>query len=262
MLKTERQQSILAMCDRYGTITVKFIQEVLAVSDMTIRRDLEELAQKKQLLRVHGGAQKMTSEEQLISSIEGTKAANELSHNEKKKLHTKEKEYIAKHAAAYITKEDDTIFLGSGTTIELMTQYIEHDSLRIVTNSLPVFNLLSETKRFELYLIGGLYREKTGAFVGSIANEAVQKIGIKKAFVGVNGLKGTEVSNFSIEEGTLQKIVLDNAAEKCLVSDANKFDHSDFYNFYDLRKIDALFTDSTLSAELKSYYQQYTKIIQ
>lgn len=258
MLKTERQQSILAMCDRYGTITVKFIQEVLDVSDMTIRRDLEELSQKKQLLRVHGGAQKISEATSSVSSIE----INELSHNEKKRIHTKEKEYIAKNAAAYITQEDDTIFLGSGTTIELMTQYIEPASLRIVTNSLPVFNLLSETQRFELYLIGGLYREKTGAFVGSIANEAVQKIGIKKAFVGANGLKGTEVSNFSIEEGTLQKIVLDNAGEKCLVSDANKFDHSDFYTFYDLRKIDTLFTDSTLSDELKSYYQQYTKIIQ
>lgn len=258
MLKTERQQSILAMCDRYGTITVKFIQEVLDVSDMTIRRDLEELAQSQKLLRVHGGAQKINETKEIVSSIE----ANELSHKEKKKLHTKEKEYIAKNAAAYINQEDDTIFLGSGTTIELMTQYIDSPSLRIVTNSLPVFNLLSETKSFELYLIGGLYREKTGAFVGSIANEAVQKIGIKKAFVGVNGLKGPEVSNFSIEEGTLQKIVLDNAAEKCLVSDANKFNHSDFYNFYDLRKIDALFTDSTLSPELKSYYQQYTRIIQ
>ncbi|MEQ7196533.1 DeoR/GlpR family DNA-binding transcription regulator [Enterococcus avium] len=257
MLKTERQRSILAMCDRYGTITVKFIQEVLNVSDMTIRRDLEELAQKKKLLRVHGGAQKIDYLE-MSTSIE----ANELSHTEKKKLHTKEKEYIAKNAAAHINQEDDTIFLGSGTTIELMTRYIKPSSLRIVTNSLPVFNLLSEIKRFELYLIGGLYREKTGAFVGSIANEAVQKIGIKKAFVGVNGLKGSEVLNFSIEEGTLQKIVLDNAAEKCLVSDANKFDHSDFYNFYDLRKIDKLFTDSTLSAELKSYYQQFTKIIQ
>ena len=258
MLKTERQQSFLAMCDRYGTVTVKFIQETLGDSDMTIRRDLEELAQRKQLLRVHGGAQKMNNQENATTHIE----TNELSHKEKKKLHTKEKEYIAKNAAAYITKEDDTIFLGSGTTIELMTQYINATSLRIVTNSLPVFNLLSDTKSFELYLIGGLYREKTGAFVGSIANEAVQKIGIKKAFVGVNGLKGTEVSNFSIEEGTLQKIVLDNAAEKCLVSDANKFDHSDFYTFYDLRKIDALFTDATLSAELNSYYQQYTKIIQ
>lgn len=257
MLKTERQQSILAMCDRYGAITVKFIQEVLNVSDMTIRRDLEELSKKKKLQRVHGGAQKIDYPER-SPSIEG----NELSHTEKKKLHTKEKTHIARNAAAYITEADDTIFLGSGTTIELMTQYIKQSSLRIVTNSLPVFNLLSETKKFELYLIGGLYREKTGAFIGSIANEAVQKIGIKKAFVGVNGLKGSEVSNFSIEEGTLQKIVLDNAAEKCLVSDANKFDHSDFYNFYDLRKIDALFTDATLSAELKSYYQQYTKIIQ
>lgn len=98
MLKTERQQSILAMCDRYGTITVKFIQEVLDVSDMTIRRDLEELAQSQKLLRVHGGAQKINETKEIVSSIE----ANELSHKEKKKLHTKEKEYIAKNAAAYI----------------------------------------------------------------------------------------------------------------------------------------------------------------
>jgi DeoR family transcriptional regulator, lactose phosphotransferase system repressor len=84
----------------------------------------------------------------------------------------------------------------------------------------------------------------------------------KRRLSGSMVLRGTEVSNFSIEEGTLQKIVLDNAAVKCLVSDANKFDRSDFYNFYDLRKIDALFTDATLSAELKSYYQQYTEIIQ
>ena len=100
MLKTERQQSILAMCERYGTITVKFIQEVLDVSDMTIRRDLEELAQSQKLLRVHGGAQRINETEEIGSSIE----ANELSHKEKKKLHTKEKEYIAKNAAAYITK--------------------------------------------------------------------------------------------------------------------------------------------------------------
>ncbi len=142
-----------------------------------------------------------------------------------------------------------------------MTRYIKPSSLRIVTNSLPVFNLLSEIKRFELYLIGGLYREKTGAFVGSIANEAVQKIGIKKAFCRSEWIEGFEVSNFSIE-GTLQKIVLDNAAKNVWFQMQTNSTIAIFYNFYDLRKIDKLFTDSTLSAELKSYYQQFTKIIQ
>lgn len=87
MLKTERQQSILAMCNRFGTITVKFIQEALGVSEVTIRRDLEELAQSKKLLRVHGGAQKINNQELSVPSIE----RNELSHNKKKKLHIKEK---------------------------------------------------------------------------------------------------------------------------------------------------------------------------
>jgi len=257
MLKAERHRSILMLCDRYESITVKFIQSELDVSDMTVRRDLEELSLENKLIRFRGGARKLDLPKEAAFDD-----ALELSHSEKKKLYTAEKEHIAKKAASHITERDDTIFLGPGTTIELMTQFIEPSSLRIVTNSLPVFTLLNKTKRFELYLIGGLYREKTGAFVGSIANASVQKIGIKKAFVGANGLKGSEVSNFSIEEGTLQKIVLDNAAEKCLVSNANKFDHSDFYTFYDLRKIDKLFTDTTLSDELKSYYQRYTEIIQ
>lgn len=100
MLKTERQQSILAMCERYGTITVKFIQEVLDVSDMTIRRDLEELAQSQKLLRVHGGAQRINETEEIGSSIE----ANELSHKEKRSCTLKKKNTLQKMQRLISTK--------------------------------------------------------------------------------------------------------------------------------------------------------------
>lgn len=106
MLKTERQRSILAMCDRYGTITVKFIQEVLNVSDMTIRRDLEELAQKKKLLRVHGGAQKIDYLE-MSTSIE----ANELSHTEKKSCIQKRRNTSLKMRRLISIKKTTRFFL-------------------------------------------------------------------------------------------------------------------------------------------------------
>lgn len=252
MLKTKRQQAIMTLCELHGVVTVKFIQEQLHVSDMTIRRDLDELASQNRLIRVHGGAKSL--------SFESEKPI-ELSHGEKKQLHSREKEFIAKNAAAAI-QEGDTIFLGTGTTIELMTKYLPQKRLRIITNSLPVFNLLTTNEQHDLYLIGGAYRKITGAFVGSIAIETIQKLSIQKAFVGVNGIMEEFVSTFSIEEGMFQQLVLDKAQQKFLVADANKFNQNAFYNFYNLNKIDGLYTDDTINEAVKNYYKQYTNIMQ
>ncbi len=251
MLKTKRQQAIVALCELHGVVTVKFIQEQLNVSDMTIRRDLDELASQNLLIRVHGGAKSLNFENE---------KPTELSHGEKRQLHSREKEFIAKKAAEAI-HENDTVFLGPGTTIELMTKYLPKKKLRIITNSLPVFNLLTTNDHYDLYLIGGAYRKITGAFVGSIANETIQKLSIQKAFVGVNGIMEEFVSTFSIEEGKFQQLVLDKAQQKFLVADAYKFNQSDFYNFYNLNEIDALYTDDTISEVVKNHYEQYTNII-
>ncbi|OJG94025.1 transcriptional regulator, DeoR family [Enterococcus thailandicus] len=259
MLKSERQRSILELCEQFGVITVKMIQKNLPVSDMTIRRDLDELAQQGKIERVHGGAQSKGYAESAITIREQPLTGVELSHTEKKAISIEEKKYIAKNAAKKISA-GDTIFLGSGTTIELMTHFIQEGPLRIVTNSLPVFNLLEKKEDLELYLVGGSFRKKTGAFVGSMANETIQKLSIEKAFVGVNGILDEHVFTFSIEEGKFQQLVLEKAHKKYLVGDAHKFGHSDFYNFYSLTEINGFFTDYTISEEMKTQYEQYTQI--
>lgn len=257
MLKTERQRAIVELCQIHGTVTVKFIQNELGVSDMTVRRDLEELAKQGKLIRVHGGAQSIaisndSPEKQQLNQTE-------LSHSEKKQLRIKEKHYIAEKAVTMI-EPGDTIFLGPGTTIELMTDFLKEMNLRIVTNSLPVFNLLEVHDNLDLYLVGGHYRKRTGAFVGSIADEMIQKLFIEKAFVGTNGIVDNAVYTFNIEEGKIQQLVLDKARKRYLVADAQKFGHSDFYNFYDLNQVDALFTDQRLTEAEKQHYEQYTTI--
>lgn len=259
MLKNDRHRVILELCDTNGTVMVKDIQKRLGISDMTVRRDLDELENQNKLKRIHGGAQSIRyNENGTHIYVSGT--LKELSHEEKKLLNIEEKEYIAKKAAAIIDNPDDTIFLGPGTTIELMTQYIQIDSLRIITNSLPVFNLLKH-KNYDLYLIGGSYREKTGAFVGSIADETIEKIGISKAFVGVNGIQDDWVSTFNVEEGKFQQNALDKAHERYLVADSKKFNHRDFYNFYNLKNINSIFTDKNLTNKTKQEYEKHVKII-
>ena len=75
MLKRERLLTIKKLVQEHGIITVKELIYQLGVSDMTIRRDLDELAESGKLVRVHGGAQSIDSSEN-----------NELSHIEKKRF--------------------------------------------------------------------------------------------------------------------------------------------------------------------------------
>ena len=70
-----------------------------------------------------------------------------------------------------LIEEGSTIFLGTGTTVEQMASMLPAFRLRIVTNSLSVFNLLEAREDCDLCLVGGMYRRRTAAFVGPTAEE-------------------------------------------------------------------------------------------
>lgn len=164
MIKAERQDKVRQLLEEQGTVSVKEISDALGVSDMTIRRDLEELASLGEIERVHGGAR----------SAQGRPHAmlrHEYSHSEKRTKHAEEKLQIARRAVELI-EEGSTIFLGTGTTVEQMASMLPTFRLRIVTNSLSVFNLLEAREDCDLCLVGGMYRRRTAAFVGPTAEDA------------------------------------------------------------------------------------------
>ena len=147
MIKAERQDKVRQLLEEQGTVSVKEISDALGVSDMTIRRDLEELANLGEIERVHGGAR----------SAQGRPHAmlrHEYSHSEKRSKHAEEKLQIARRAVELI-EEGSTIFLGTGTTVEQMASMLPACRLRIVTNSLSVFNLLEAREDCDLCLVGG-----------------------------------------------------------------------------------------------------------
>ena len=106
MLKKERLVKIAHKVNQNGIITIQEIMDELGVSDMTARRDLDELEKSGKLLRVHGGAQSLSF------SMD-----HELSHIEKSSVQIEEKKRIA-HKAATLISEGESIFLGPGTTIQ------------------------------------------------------------------------------------------------------------------------------------------------
>ncbi|WP_112443721.1 DeoR/GlpR family DNA-binding transcription regulator [Streptococcus sp. 596553] len=251
MLKQEKLTKILEIVNSKGTITVKQIMDEIAVSDMTARRYLQELADKDLLIRVHGGAEKLRTNSLLT---------NERSNIEKQALQTAEKQEIARFAGSLV-EERETIFIGPGTTLEFFARELPIDNIRVVTNSLPVFLILSERKLTDLILIGGNYREITGAFVGTLTLQNLSNLQFSKAFVSCNGIQNGALATFSEEEGEAQRIALTNSNKKYLLADNSKFNKFDFYTFYNVSNLDTIVSDSKLSDSILFELSKLTKVI-
>lgn len=241
MLKDERHDAIVEMCRARGTVTVREIADILGVSDMTIRRDLMELSDEGRIVRFRGGAK--TTDATLGRSL-----ICEPSHLERQLLHIEEKTHIAEIAATSV-HENETIFLGSSTTVELAAQNLPAVPLRIVTNSLPIFNLFADGDIREVILIGGTYRHHSGTFMGPLAESALESLGFDKAFIGVNGIQDGSLYTSYFDAGRLYQIALERADEHFVLADWSKMDMRGFYSFYDLEQGDTVITDPGIDPE-------------
>lgn len=248
MIKKERLIAIQKAVDEKGIVNVNELIEALDVSDMTIRRDLDELAKAGKIHRIHGGAQR-------VENIEDV----ELTRNEKTIVNSELKEQVAKKAADLIVP-GDTLYLGPGTTIEPLIKYVEHpEQIRVVTNSLPVFESWKQTDA-EIVLIGGNFRKKSGAFIGGLAEQMLRELKFTKAFVSANGINDENVMTANAEEGQTQAVALNNAQEKIMMIDETKFNRNDFYRYYSLYNIDCIITSDGLDDNTLKHYSSYVEI--
>lgn len=248
MLKDERQDLIVELVNSENIIEVSDLTSTLNVTEMTIRRDLKDLEEKGLLKRIHGGAKKVRN----LSNVE-------YSNTEKKKKNINQKKYISKKISEILV-DDEIIFMGPGTTMEYVSEYIDGKHLTIFTNSLYLFNELIKIDSLTVRLIGGKYRKITGAFVGPLAIDMIKDLRFQKAFIGVNGISQNNAFAYNEDEGFLQKIILDNSSEKFIVADSSKIGVEDFYSFYKLEDVSVITDDKVSSQDLKEL-SKYTRVI-
>ena len=247
MIKAERQDKVRQLLEEQGTVSVKEISDALGVSDMTIRRDLEELASLGEIERVHGGARSAQSRPHAM-------LRHEYSHSEKRTKHAEEKLQIARRAV-------ELIEVGTGTTVEQMASMLPAFRLRIVTNSLSVFNLLEEREDCDLCLVGGMYRRRTAAFVGPTAEDTLRALGIDAAFLGANGILDGDVSTSNMDEGRIQQLAFSKADSRYLIADSSKIGKRDFFTFCRLDSLDAVVCEPSITAEDRTAIEEHTQVI-
>ena len=159
MLAGQRQLLILEEVRRRGAVRVAELTELLAVSDMTIRRDLDVLAAAGRLDKVHGGA-----------TATGRPSTHEPGFEAKSHRQLDEKDAIGR-AAAELVEPGQAIGLTAGTTTwRLAHHLLDIPDLTVVTNSIQAANVLHRERRPDLTVIltGGV-RTPSDALVGPVA---------------------------------------------------------------------------------------------
>lgn len=195
----ERQRQILSLLTQQGRLSVAEIVSQFSISEATARRDLETLASQGKAQRVHGG----------VIAVE--KAPPELPILERENQQAEEKSRIGR-AAASLVGRNETVFLGSGTTVVEIARHLrDHKNLTVITNSLPVLNILAGIQGITVVSLGGMLRESELSFIGHITEQSMVEIRADKVFMGTRGV--------SLEHGLtndyLQETLTDRAILKC-----------------------------------------------
>lgn len=251
MLKSQRHEQLMDLCSQRGVISVRQAAKIFGISEMTVRRDFDELASTGAVVREHGGI-RLPEVAQFVPS--------EIPYFDKLAVRQSEKQRIAQAACALI-EPDDTVFLGPGSTCAAIARALPPVRLRIVTNSIIALNMLQIHPGLEVCCLGGQYRRRSGSFIGPVAEDSLAPLGIDKCFIGTNGVMSGVISCSNLEEGRLQALACDRAASRFLVCDSSKLGQLDFYNFYNLDRIDSVITDAGASDEQRFAIESVTSLI-
>jgi DeoR/GlpR family transcriptional regulator of sugar metabolism len=250
LLARQRQALILARVREDGGVRVADLVRELGVSDMTVRRDLEVLHDRGLLEKVHGGA---------TALVEGT--LFEPGFKAKSALQEFEKEAIAEAASALVEPGAAVALSAGTTTYALARRLVDVPRLTIVTNSVPVADVLHQAGRSDqtIILTGGV-RTPSDALVGPFAVTALRSIHVDLVFMGVHGMD--ERSGFTtpnLLEAETDRALIETGRRLVVVADHTKWGVVGISSIGRLDEADVLISDSELPPRAQEILRMTTR---
>lgn len=238
LLPAERRSRILEQTRAHGSVRVADLAQTLNVSEMTVRRDLDQLAQEGELHKVHGGAR---------LAAPGA-VSEEPGFLRKSRLHQKQKSAVARTAAALV-KPGMSVFLNSGTTTFALARELRSiEDLTVVTNSPRIAQVFEDRPAAgsQVVMLGGV-RTPSDALVGPLAVRSLETLHADVCFMGVHGFDlDAGLSTPNMLEAQINGMFLQQAHRGVVVADSTKWGTVGLYSFAALEAVDDLVTDSRL----------------
>ncbi|GAA3110367.1 DeoR/GlpR family DNA-binding transcription regulator [Pseudonocardia yunnanensis] len=241
MLARQRQELILDAVRTTGGARVSELVERLGVSDMTVRRDIEVLATRGLVTRVHGGATAAGS------------SVDEPGFAAKSGLHTAAKQAIAAAAAALI-EPGASVALSAGTTTHAVASaLLTVPRLTVVTNSLRVAEVLHESPRDDLTVVlTGGERTPSDALVGPVAVAALRRLHVDWLLMGVHGMDAEAgFTTPNLVEAETNRALVASARRVAVVADNSKWGVVGLSTIATLDEVDVVVTDVGLEEDAR-----------
>ena len=239
MLAETRRRLLLDLIARRGFASLDELVKALGVSESTVRRDLETLDLAGSVKRTHGGAV-YSSELRALPALEDrvTTAAAE-------------KQAIGRATAALLD-DGDTVLLDGGTTTLEVARALSGRPMQVVTNSLPIAQLLASSQQADLILIGGYVYPRTGVALGPLAIATMQGIRVRRAILGAGGIVAEGIYNSNLLLVETERQMMSCGQEVMIVADHTKFGRLALARLCGLDAIQHLVVDPGLPDEYRT----------
>ncbi|HZG78259.1 MAG TPA: DeoR/GlpR family DNA-binding transcription regulator [Paenibacillus sp.] len=236
MLVAERLQRIVDLVNERKSIRVSELSELCAVTEETIRRDLDKLEAEGKLARTHGGA---------VSLAE---TRTEVPYTEREIFRSEEKRRIAE-AAVKLIRPRDRILLDASSTAWYVARLIPDMPLTVLTNSIKAAIELSNKEKVQVISTGGILSAGSLSYVGPLAERALEHYHVDRLFLSC---KGARLDRGLSESNELQALVkqrmIDAADEVVLLADHTKFEVQAFTHVAGWDRVARVVTDAGTSA--------------
>lgn len=250
MFANERHSEILTILKQKKKITVAELSQLLRVSEVTIRKDLEYLEQQDSLMRTFGGALYKEPEQQGSSCFIPPESLNDY----------ERKQSIGSLAAALVNDED-FIFLGPGyTCLEVAKNLKVKNRLAITTMNVSAAIELTNTPEFNVMMAPGDFTRRNGTYyvTGSVLIDYFSDIYFDKIFLTMDGISLTR--GFSVLDDVTARIfrkLLEQTSEIIVCATRSKFGKSAMAPFGPLTLANTIVTDEPVPAEYQEYFDSH-----
>jgi len=235
---TQRIVRILEILTSNKTIKVTLLAELLGVSLVTMRKDLDNLEKRGIICRTHGFAS--------LDGADDTGKRLAFNHLIKRK--------IAK-AAAEIIEEGETVMIESGSCCAMFAEelVLTQKNITIITNSAFIANYICKLPGIKTILLGGCFQPESQVLVGPMTAKCAEVFYTDKFFIGTDGY----IPDQGFTGGDLLRVEtaleLARRSKKVYVlTEASKFDRRGAYSFMQLDNITGVFTDDKIPKEAEA----------
>lgn len=248
MALAARDEVLMDVLRTAGSASVADLAASLEVTESTVRRTLQRLAQDGRVIRTYGGATLVEGATQRVTQEEDAQIAY--------------KRAIGL-AASRLVRDGTTIALSSGTTVVEMARRLRERRLTVITNALDIANVLLDARGVELIVLGGVVLREMRSMRGHLAEEALRDLRADTVYMGTSAI---DLDNGFMTE-QVREIAIDRAMraiarDAVVLADASKFDRMAPGFMFGFERVGVLVTDERIRPDfIEALQSRGTKVV-